>query len=609
MVLGLRQKLLLAFAGLFVLLALVAGLGMAVIGRLSLSFDQIFRENLTSIQACREMGEAAEEVNQILMSTLWEGLEPDTVAFRSRIDRFERHLRFQQGNITISREKAVTDSLATAWIGFRTLSSHLVSFNQAASDPKAAYQREARPLFMAIQRHTHAIAEMNSENILSADGQVRAQARAARRVMLALLATAGSLVLLLLFLLGKFILKPIRALTRSVQEIEKGNLDLTLESRSRDELGLLAAAFNSMAARLREFRRSDRAKLQRIQGSTQIAINSLPDAVAVLGKEGMVEMSNDHAERHFGIKAGCRAEDLGLPWLWPLFEKVCEESTPFHPQTYESALQVFQEGQERFYLPHAIPILDEVNQPSGVTLVLADVTELRRLDETKSDLLSTVSHELKTRLTSIRMAVHLLTDNKVGTLNSRQSDLLMAAREDSEHLHNIIEGLLDIGRIRAGRMKMERKRLDTIALVTQASESFRHAFQEKGLRLLTRLSDNLPPVSADETRVSLVFANLLANALKYTPSGGEVEIQAEAEPGRVLFRVRDTGPGIPQEDLSRIFERFFRGSSLGEPGGAGLGLAIAKEIVEAHGGTIRVESRSGAGSVFSFTLESDGSDA
>lgn len=576
---------------------------MVVIERVSHSFDRIFHENLTTINACREMREAADNMNQAILVALWEGKGPDSEAIHAMTTEFENRLHFQQGNVTVLGEQALTDSLTLAWTHFRNQYLSALASHDPISDRRNAYQRNVSPFFQAIKTTTKEIAELNSQNILSADGQVRAQSRGARRAMTILLSSAAALILILLFMLGQTILKPIRSLTRSAQEIAKGNLDLSLEVRSNDELGQLAEAFNVMAVRLREFRRTDHAKLVRTQKSTQTAINSLPDAVAVLGQDGTVEMSNDPAAGVFGIKPGARADSLGHAWLGPLFEKVCREERAFHPQSYESAVQVFLEGQERFYLPHAIPILDESRHLTGVTLVLADVTELRRLDETKSDLLSTVSHELKTRLTSVRMAVHLLLDEKIGDLNIRQTELLLAAREDSEHLYRIIEGLLDIGRIRSGRLKMEQKPLNAEELVMQGVEAFRHAFQDKGIELTHELPPDLPQVVADATRVPLVLENLLSNALKYTAAGGQVTVRTEVEPQFVRFIVRDTGTGIPAADVPRVFQRFFRGSREGEPGGAGLGLAIVKEIVEAHGGTIAVESKEGDGSTFSFTLK------
>jgi signal transduction histidine kinase len=343
----------------------------------------------------------------------------------------------------------------------------------------------------------------------------------------------------------------------------------------------------------------------RTQKTTQMAINSLPDAVAVISGDGTVEMSNEPAQALFGIKPGTRVESLGLDWLNKLFRQVGMHLRPFNPDGYQSAIQVFPAGQERFFLPHLIPILDEARQLTGMTLVLADVTDLRKLDESKSDLLATVSHELKTRLTSVRMAVHLLLDEKLGELNPRQADLLMTAREDAERLHRIIEGLLDIGRIRSGNLKMRLEPMDAEDLIHHSVDPVRHAYQDKGIKLAYEVPPDMGKVMADPSRVHLILANLLSNALKYTPAGGEVDVRVSEGPGLARIAVSDTGVGIPAIDIPRIFERFYRGSREGEPGGAGLGLAIAKEVVEAHGGEIAVASLEGKGSTFTFTLKTE----
>ncbi len=604
--LGLRHKLLIAFACLSLLLVTIAGLGSVVIERVSQSFDRIFRENLTSINASREMRQAAEEMNQTLLESLWENADLDTAAVKSEIRTFNRSLDFQKGNVTVRGEKAFTDSLAIAWESFAANYAGMPPSQRSIGERRSYYLKAVRPYFQAIRSHASSIADVNSRNVLSTDGQVRAEARAARKAMTLLLTSGAALVLLFFYLLGKAILKPLRTLTRSAQEIERGNLDLALEAKSRDELGQLAEAFNAMTARLREFRRTDQAKLMRTQKTTQMAINSLPDAVAVISADGTIEMSNNPAQSLFAIKPGTHVDSLGLDWLKPLFRKVGEHLRAFNPEGYQSAIQVFPDGNERFFLPHLIPILDESKLLNGMTLVLADVTALRKLDESKSDLLATVSHELKTRLTSVRMAVHLLLDEKVGELNPRQADLLVTAREDTERLHRIIEGLLDIGRIRSGNLKMKLQPMDAQDLILQSLDAVRHAFQDKGIKLDHAADAALPKVSADPSRVHLILANLLTNALKYTPAGGRVEIRAAARGQAVLFSVADTGVGIPASEMPRVFEKFYRGTREGEPGGAGLGLAIAKEVVEAHGGEMGVTSAEGKGTTFSFTLQAAG---
>jgi two-component system, NtrC family, sensor histidine kinase KinB len=603
--LSLRLKLTVAFAGLFLLLASIAGFSITLIDGVSSTFERIFRENLLSIEASGAMRIASEALGETVRERMQAGQTPGGREIDSLREEFERRLRFQQGNVTLPGEQAMTDSLTQAW---RRLADALDLAQKANPTPTSdGYRQAIRPNLESIWRHTQAIAALNSANMLSTDGQVKLHASKTRGTLTLLLTSSALLIALLLFGIARLILNPISVLTRSVQEIERGNLDLVLQVRSRDELGELATAFNAMAARLREFRRSDRARFLRAQKATQVAINSLPDAVAVLSLGGEVEMANDSAIQFFGIKPGTSLDMLGQPWLQSLFATVMRELRPYHPQGYENARQIFLDGKERFFLPHAIPILDESKEVSGLTLILADVTQLRRLDEAKSDLLATVSHEFKTRLTSVRMAVHLLLGDKLGELNDKQAELLVTARDDSERLYRIIEGLLDIGRIRSGSLQMQPKAMEAGAWMRRVVDGYRHLLQDKGLRLVERFPGEDADVWADPARIDLVLENLLSNAVKYTPPGGEITVgyEASSDEGErgVVFKVSDTGIGIPEAELPRIFERFYRGARLDVPDGAGLGLAIAKEIVEAHGGHMSVTSSLGQGSTFIFTLK------
>jgi signal transduction histidine kinase len=254
-------------------------------------------------------------------------------------------------------------------------------------------------------------------------------------------------------------------------------------------------------------------------------------------------------------------------------------------------------------LPHGIPIRDSERRLLGVTLVLGDVTNLRRLDEMKSGLLSVVSHELKTPLTSIRMAVHLLLEERIGSLTAKQVELIVAARDDSDRLHKIIEELLDMGRLESGRVNLDLQPQSVQTLLSQAVEAQEAAFHDHGVSVAVEIAEDTPDVLADPARIDHVFSNLLSNALKFTPPGGQVRVTAAPQGAFVRFVVADTGAGIPREHLPRIFDRFYRVTGPNQPGGAGLGLAIAKEIVELHGGRIEVESEVGKGSRFSFTLQ------
>jgi signal transduction histidine kinase len=276
--------------------------------------------------------------------------------------------------------------------------------------------------------------------------------------------------------------------------------------------------------------------------------------------------------------------------LGELFQQAAHDGKISEPRGYESAIEVYDaDGQLKYFLPHAIPIVDGEKRLLGVTLVLADVTNLRQLDEMKSGLLSVVSHELKTPLTSIRMAAHLILEERVGPLTSKQTELMMAARDDAD-------------RLESGRVELDLRSEPAERLVSDAVTPLEASFHDRGIELIMDVPVETPAVMADPARIDHVFSNLLTNALKFTAPGGRVSISAAAEEDFVRFIVQDTGIGIPTEYLGRIFERFFRVPRENQAGGAGLGLAIAKEIVEAHGGLISVQSQEGQGSRFSFTL-------
>jgi signal transduction histidine kinase len=199
------------------------------------------------------------------------------------------------------------------------------------------------------------------------------------------------------------------------------------------------------------------------------------------------------------------------------------------------------------------------------------------------------------------MATHLLLDEKIGYLTAKQAELVISARDDSARLQSIVDGLLDISRLESGRALMDFQALDPQALIARAISAVRSAFNDKGVELETEVPDGLPRVHADEVRIAHVFGNLLSNALRYTPSGGRVCVSAQDAAAGVEFRVEDTGIGVPAAHRARIFERFYRVPGQ-VPAGAGLGLAIAKEIVLAHGGQIWIADQAAPGSTFCFMI-------
>jgi two-component system, NtrC family, sensor histidine kinase KinB len=626
--LGLRSKLSFGFGGLLIILLTVSGLGIGMLVQHRGELDKFLYENWRSVEygqamvnALERLDDAARQAAGIAEQFRVDDLAAARAAAAPAIADFEKNLDLENRNITLPGEDRLASDLTTLWGtsgapagSYRPAYARLLAGNATTDERRAAYAT-VRALAPRVKTAAQAVIRLNLDNMKPIDGRVKAMSDNASRAMLILSLVGVAVAVIFIAIVSRSILRPVQTLMRSAREIEQGNLDLVVQVKSRDELRQLAEAFNSMAAKLREYRRTNRAKLVRTQQTTQLAINSLPDAVAILSPEGTIEMANLAAQRLFGLRADAQVHEFRGEWLANLYQRTSTTLKPVDPRGYESALQVLDEGGgEHFFLPHAVPILDDERQLLGVTVVLADVTNLRRLDEMKSGMLSVVSHELKTPLTSIRMGVHLLLEEQIGTLTSQQNDLLVAVRDDSNRLNEIVENLLDMGRIESGRALMDLRPEPAEQVAVHSAEPFRPAFQDKGVELVIDIPADAPAVLVDRTRIGHVFSNLLGNALKYTSPGGRARISAAAEEGDaaadgdVRFSVEDTGIGIPKQYLPHVFERFFRAPGQSGTGGAGLGLAIAKEIVEAHGGRIGVESREGAGTRFTFTLRRAPSD-
>lgn len=599
--LGLRHKLSLGFGGLLLIIMIIGIQSIVQFKDLGQSIDVILRENYLSVVACQEMKEALERVDSGILFTFLGYSEEGTRQIRKNEAAFVKALDIELHNITVPGEKEKADALEILYASYVKVLHKIENQALPPDVRRRLYFKELLPLFQQIKNDADAILQMNQNNMHEANDLARRQAAAAQRHMYIFLFFGAVIAVAFMVFIGKWILKPINRLIHSSEAIRDGNLDLVVKAESHDEIGRLSGAFNDMALSLRAFRRSDQAALARTREAANETFSRLPDAVAIVDPEGRVEISTASAKNLFGLRTGLFVRDASVDHLNRLFHAIINQD----PQQYreeEKLFQLFTNGEERYFHADAAPRIDRDGHLTGVILILKDVTEQRHVEELKSGLISTVSHQLKTPLTSIRMAIHLLLEEKVGPLTEKQIDLLLAAREESDLLHRILSKLLDIRRIEIGRSQMTFQVVSPHTLIMEAVEAFRRSAQEGGIDLATDIPDNLPMVNADTSQISIVFSNLLSNALRYTEPGGRIVVRAEAEEQTVRFAVADTGSGISRQFIDRIFEQFFRVPDQKYETGTGLGLAIVKEIVEAHGGTINVESHGGEGTTFTFTL-------
>jgi len=598
--LSLRQKLLLGFGGLL-LIMLIGGLQSIIQFRhLGRAIDVILMENYRSVVACQDMKEALERMNSGVLFIFLGYPQLGNEQIKKNEAAFEKALDIELHNITLPGEGEKSTALQALFARYQDR-IHDLQLQSKAGGARRVYFDEILPLFHQVKNTADDILQMNQQNMNEANNRARKDASAAQKRM-SLFVLCGILVAIaFIIFVGKWILNPIHRLILSAEAIRDGNLDLVVKVDSRDEIGRLSEAFNDMAASLRAFRRSDQAKLARTREAAQETFSRLPDAAAIVDLDGKVEISTQAAKKLFGLTAGTLVQDVPIGHLCRLFHKIIDQAA-LESIEEENTFQLFVNGEERYFRATAAPMTDHDGHLTGVLLIMKDVTEQRHVNEMKRGVIATVSHELKTPLTSIRMAIHLLLEEKVGILTEKQTELLLAAREDSDRLHQILQNLLDISRIESGRLQMDYQETYAQSLVLDAVEPFRRTAQDGGIELKIQLSDNLPKVSADVTQISHVFSNLLSNALRFTAPGGSITVSAIPEDQMVRFSVTDTGSGIPHQFMQRIFEQFFRAPDQKSETGAGLGLAIAKQIVEAHGGNIDAASEEGKGTSFSFTL-------
>ncbi len=597
----LRTKLLAASCGPLLILLVVGIIIVQTTGETNRKLQAVFRQDHHSVVACMNMEQAVQQFERVAQEYLWKAkaVKPDV---ERAVSEFSKNLESQRRNTSLRGEAELTRRLEESW---KSLRADLQSFDKM-SDMAARrdfYVSRLLPRASSLLELVRQIARRNLDDMVYNDSQVRLHTAVSNRDVMVLVLTGVGLGLIFILIMGPFIIRPISNLTRSVKEIQQGNLDLVVKSGSGDEIGQLASAFNEMTSTLREFRRTNRARLLRSQKATLSALNSLSEAVIICTATGHIEIANEFAQKLLGLKIGMTIQEVENEKIRELFEHALVEPRRVELKDYESAIQIFKEGEEHFFLPEAVQILDEERRPIGITLILSDVTRLREIDEVKSSLISTVSHELKTPLTSIRLATHVLLNEKLGPLTPKQTELVVAARDDSERLYHIIDDLLDIHKLESGASSVEPVPLRPEQFLLGVFEEMRPAYADRGVSLVLELPGDIPEVLADRLRLEIVFSNLLSNGLKFTPPGGQVTVSARRENGLVRFAVEDTGSGISEEYLPHIFEKFFRVPGHGQQSTTGLGLAIVKEIIEAHGSRIEVSSKPGEGTRFSFTLK------
>lgn len=583
----------------FVVMLLATGIyAILLFSRLATSVDTAVAENYRSVVAAQAMNlELAGMDREAWVAA--NAHESEATAFSDYQRRFETNLALQLKSVSLPEQTELNRRLSASYDAFRQAHSRL---NSAASATlkHQIYDGDVVPRRLELKSSLEKILALNQSAIVATGQRVQSITRDVTRLMVLGIMVALAVCAFASYQLSRWVLRPIQSLTKATQELGAGNLNQPVPVVSRDEVGELAQAFNRMADQLKEYRQGTTEEILRLHRTMETTLATFPDPIFVLNQEGGIELMNPAAN---DLAAGLRLEGRLPARLQAIAGKCLASGEQFLPHSFNEVVFYRLNGSEKYFLPRILPMRTKEDKLFGVAVVLYDVTRFRLLDAAKTNLVATVSHELKTPLTSVRMALHLLLEKTVGALTPKQDELLQAARGDTERLLRILNDLLDLARLEEGNPELRRENVAPAALLQAAVEETADRAAARGLKLDWAADSDLPEVCVDRQSIGHIFTNLMTNAIKHSPAGAEIRLRASRwDDNSVRFTIADAGPGVPSEYQARIFERFFRVPGQSKPG-AGLGLSIAREIAMAHGGRLGVQSAAGKGATFFLVLK------
>ncbi|HEY6299911.1 MAG TPA: ATP-binding protein, partial [Candidatus Binatus sp.] len=422
---------------------------------------------------------------------------------------------------------------------------------------------------------------------------------------------AGGLALVLLvgaavsWGLGWRLSKPLTELAERLRGISQRKSQVRLGPQPLAELEAVAREFNSMAERLEQYDKLNVERLVYEKSKTEAIIESLEDGVVLIDSEGIVAHINEIASLILGVDL---QDALGSPFddlssNHPHYLRVrdalrtLQRAGTTGTNGHRTEIDLHVRGRDHSYVLKPVPLHHTVGKSLGTLLILQDVTYIRDQDRARTNLVATLSHELRTPLTSLALSAELLSREDVNT-NAKSGELLQVILEECSRMRQLTDNLLNLARGEIPAIAVQQKRLDLARLAADVTRRFATQAREKQVALEEHIGA-VPEIIGDAVKLSWVISNLLGNALRYTPAGGTITVAARGTERATRLEVTDSGPGIPADMKDYIFERFVQYGSEGfEKGSAGLGLSIVKEIVEAHGGRIFVESANSHGARF-----------
>jgi NtrC-family two-component system sensor histidine kinase KinB len=570
---NIKAKLTLGVGFLFSMIVVLAAVSAWYIRALKNDTTNILTANYNTLEYSRSMLMALEEIP----------LNLDAVS------TFEESLKKQQYNITEIGEKEITEKITGH---FNKLKANLKD-GLIKKEIRADITEVMRLNMQAIQRKSQ-VAVATSETATF------------------WIAISGTVCFLLAFILlinlPSTIASPIQELNESIKQIADQNYSKRIHFKGSSEFEELAKSFNKMAQKLEEYNNSNLSQLLIEKKRIDTLINNMTDPVIGLDEHQKIIFANNEALKILDIKQseviGHPATELAL--TNDLLRSLLKEALLPLSADKNEPVKIYSNGKESYFQKEIvdtsiIPTGESTALNIGKVIILRNITHFKELDFAKTNFIATVSHELKTPISSIKMSLQLLENKNTGAINSGQEQLIESIKEDSNRLLKITSELLNLSQIETGNIQLNLHKANPLEVVNYAIQAVQTQAQQKQIVMEIIHGESLSEMRADAEKTTWVLINFLTNAIRYSPEQSKVKITIRQEATSVSIAVIDEGKGIDDRYKNRIFDRYFQipGSS---KSGTGLGLAISKEFIEAQGGEIGLTSEMGMGSTFYFKL-------
>jgi PAS domain S-box-containing protein len=604
---SLKAKISTVYLFLVFTIAIVGAVSVINIYGLTRSIDGLMINNYKSINAVTNMIGAVEEENNSILVYLYVDRQKGIDNFFNNNEVFSNWYNIEQINITEQGEKErvanINELHKTYLKQFSTIQEVLNS--QGSNKALEYYHNEILPVFTRLNEELVLLASLNEKAMFHSKEAVTYSAINSMYLIaiLSIVAVSGGYVISKLSINKN--LKPIYSLTETMKSVKEGDLAQQAPIISEDEIGELTNEFNNMTKRLQNFEQSTLGKLLSEKNKSIAIVKSIFDPLIVLDENYKIILLNDACEKLFNINESEAVQKYFLETIrnGDLYDFIYTASKTGDNNINQKVVNIETLEHNYYFNIVVTTIKDNSENITGIVVLLQNITKLKQIEKTKSDFMSTISHEFKTPLTSIMIGASLLEDLQIGHLNSKQQNVIKTIKEEGEKLNQLVTNLLQIAKLETKNSIFITEPSFIESVIKDALATFQEQANIKEISLINMRSHALPKVNIDSEKITWVINNLISNALKFTKSGGEVTVDTFVNQDKMCICVSDTGIGIPEEYREKIFDRFVQvKDDSNEYEGTGLGLAIAKEIVEAHGGEIWCESSLNEGSAFTFTL-------